>query len=74
MPIAKGKITFVRKVDSHGKVEISGREYFIRKKLEGEYVVATIFTQRKKMVVKHESKISKTFSLSIKGHIVDPLR
>lgn len=74
LPIAKGKITFVRKVDSHGNVEINGREYFMRRKLEGEYVVATIFTQRKKMVVKHESKIIKTFPFPIKGHIVDPLR
>lgn len=73
LPIAKGKVSFVRKVDAHGKVEINGVQYFIRKKLEGQYVVATIFTQRKKLVVKHENKIIKTFSFPIKGHIVDSL-
>ncbi|OQZ01776.1 MAG: hypothetical protein B6D34_12695 [Candidatus Brocadia sp. UTAMX1] len=73
LPIAKGKISFVRKVDFHGKVEINGVPYFIRRKLEGQYVVATILTQRKKMVVKHENKIIKTFSFPIKGHIIDSI-
>ncbi|KAB2832188.1 MAG: hypothetical protein F9K48_10955 [Candidatus Brocadia sp.] len=73
IPVAKGKVSFIRKVDTHGKVEINGVEYFIRKKLEGQYLVATIFTQRKKLVVKHEGKTIKTFSFPIKGHIIDPL-
>lgn len=73
LPIAKGRVSFVRKVDAHGKVEINGVQYFIRKRLEGQYIVATIFTQRKKLVVKHEDKIIKTFSFPIKGHIIDPV-
>ncbi|MDG6026542.1 MAG: hypothetical protein E3K40_07500 [Candidatus Brocadia sp.] len=73
IPIAKGKVFFVRKVDAHGKVEISGVQYFIRKKLEGQYLVAIIFTQHRKLVIKHEGKTIKTFSFSIKGHIIDPL-
>ena len=73
IPIAKGKVSFIRKVDAHGKVEINGVQYFIRKKLEGQYIVATIFTQRKKLVVKHENKTIKAFSFPIKGHIIDPL-
>ncbi|MEB2309953.1 MAG: integrase core domain-containing protein [Candidatus Brocadiaceae bacterium] len=73
LPIAKGKISFVRKVDFHGKVEINGVPYFIRRKLEGQYVVTAILTQRKKMVVKHENKIIKTFSFPIKGHIIDSI-
>ncbi|OOP56661.1 MAG: hypothetical protein AYP45_07865 [Candidatus Brocadia carolinensis] len=73
IPVAKGKVSFIRKVDTHGKVEINGVEYFIRKKLEGQYIVATVFTQRKNLVVKHEGKTIKTFSFPIKGHIIDPL-
>ncbi|OOP58009.1 MAG: hypothetical protein AYP45_00490 [Candidatus Brocadia carolinensis] len=73
LPIAKGKISFVRKVDFHGKVEINGVPYFIRRELEGQYVVATILTQQKKMVVKHEKEIIKTFSFPIKGHIINPV-
>lgn len=57
LPLAKGKITFVRKVDSQGRVEISDAQYFIRRKLEGQYIVATIFTRRKKLVIKHEKQL-----------------
>ncbi len=70
LPIAKGKVSFIRKVDSHGKIEVNGATYFIRRKFEGQYVVATIFTYRKRLVVKQENKIIKSFSFPINGHIV----
>lgn len=73
LPIAKGKVSFIRKVDSHGKIEVNGATYFIRRKLEGQYVVASIFTHRKRLVVKQGNKIIKSFSFPIKGHIVSPL-
>ncbi len=72
LPIAKGKVSFIRKVDSHGRIEVNGFSYFIRRKLERQYVIATIFTHRKKLVVKHENKIIKSFAFPIKGHVVDP--
>lgn len=73
IPIAKGRVSFIRKVDSHGKIDVNGSAYFIRRKLEGQYVIATIFTHRKRLVVKQENKIIKSFSFPIKGHIVAPL-
>lgn len=73
IPIAKGKVSFIRKVDSHGRIEVNGATYFIRKKLEGQYVIATIFTHRKRLVVKQDNKVIKSFSFPIKGHIVAPL-
>jgi hypothetical protein len=73
LPIAKGRFSFIRKVDSHGRIEVNGATYFIRKKLEGQYVVATIFTHRKRLVVKQDNKIIKSFSFPIKGHVVSPL-
>jgi hypothetical protein len=73
LPIARGKASFIRKVDSHGKIEVNGSTYFIRRKLEGQYVIATIFTHRRRLVVKQENKIIKSFSFPIKGHIVDPI-
>ena len=66
-------VSFVRKVDSHGKIEVNGSTYFIRRKLEGQYVVATIFTHRKRLVVKQENRMIKSFSFSIKDHVVAPL-
>ncbi len=73
LPIAKGRFSFIRKVDSHGRIEVNGATYFIRKKLEGQYVVATIFTHRKRLVVKQDNKIIKSFPFPIKGHVVSPL-
>jgi transposase len=73
LPIAKGKVSFIRKVDSHGRIDVNGFPYFIRRKLERQYVVATIFTHRKKLVVKHENNIIKSFTFPIKGNIVNPI-
>ena len=73
IPIAKGEVSFIRKIDSHGKIEVNGFPYFIRRKLEGQYVMASIFTHRKRLVVKQENKIIKSFPFPIKGHIVSPL-
>ncbi|MDI6733631.1 MAG: integrase core domain-containing protein [Planctomycetota bacterium] len=73
LPIAKGKVSFIRKVDSRGKIEVNGSAYFIKRRLEGQYVVAAIFTHRKRLVVKQENRIIKSFSFPIEGHIIDPL-
>src|SRR3990172_2552532 len=73
LPIAKGKFSFIRKVDSDGRIEVNGSTYFIRRKLEGQYIIATVFTHKKRLVVKQERKIIKSFFFPIKGHIVSPL-
>lgn len=73
LPIANGRVSFIRKVDTHGKIEVNGSTYSVRRKLEGQYVVATIFTHRKRLVVKQDNKIIKSFSFPIKGHIIAPL-
>jgi putative transposase len=73
LPIARGRVSFIRKVDPHGKIEVNGSTYFIRRKLEGQYVIATIFTYRKRLVVKQDNKIIKSFSFPIKDHIIAPL-
>lgn len=73
LPIARGRVSFIRKVDPHGKIEVNGSTYFIRRKLEGQYVIATIFTHRKRMVIKQDNKIIKSFSFPIKGHIIASL-
>lgn len=72
-PIAKGKVSFIRKVDAHGKIEVNGSTYFVRRKLEGQYVVVTIVSHKKRFVVKQGNKIIKAFSFPIKGRIIAPL-
>jgi len=73
LPIAKGKVSFIRKVDPHGRIELNGATYFIKRKLERQYVVATLFTHRKRLVVKQDNKIIKSFSFPIKDHIIEAL-
>jgi hypothetical protein len=73
LPIARGKVSFIRKVDSHGRIEVNGSSYFVRRKLEGHYVVATIYTHRKRLVIKSDTKIIKSFSFPIKGRILSHL-
>lgn len=73
IPIAKGKVSFIRKVDTHGRIEVNGSSYFVRRKLEGQYVVATIIPQRKRLVVKQDKENIKSFTFSLKGHVITPL-
>lgn len=73
IPIEKGKVSFIRKVDSHGRIEVNGSTYFIRKKLEGQYVIATIFTHRRRLIVKQYNKIIKSFPFPIKEKPVPTL-
>lgn len=74
LPIAKGKVSFIRKVNSEGRIDVNGSLYFIRRKLEGQYIIATIFTHKKKLVVKQNNRVIKLFCFPIKGKIISPLR
>jgi len=57
LPIAKGLVSFVRKVDSHGRIEFNGAAYVIRRKLERQYVVATPSTHHRRAFIKQEGKL-----------------
>jgi len=74
LPIAKGRASFVRKVDGHGCIEFNGAEYFIRRKLERQYVVATLSTHHRRVFIKHEGKLIKSVSFPFTGRVIDPLR
>ena len=73
LPIAKGLVSFVRKVDSHGSIEFNGAEYFIRRKLERQYVTATLSTHHRRVFIKHEGKLIKSTPFPFTGRVCDPL-
>jgi hypothetical protein len=56
-------------------LSVPGTSYFTRRKLEGQYVIATINTHQKRLAVKQGSKnkIIKSFSFPIRGRIIVPL-
>jgi hypothetical protein len=72
LPIAKGLASFVRKVDAHGCIEFNGDEYFIFRRLERQYVVATLSTRHRRVFVRFEGEVIKTFPFPFIGKVVDP--
>ncbi len=73
LPWARGKVSFIRKVDPQGYIDLNGASYFIRRKLAGQYVMATVFTHRKKLVIKQEGRNIKWFPFPHKESLVSPL-
>jgi len=73
LPIAKGRVSFIRKVDSHGSIEFNGAAYFIRRKLERQYVVATLSAHHRRVFIKHEGKVIKSVPFPFTGTVIDPL-
>lgn len=73
LPVAKGKVSWIRKVDGRGRIEVNGKAYFIRKRLSGQYVVVTLFTHRQRLVIKQEGKRIKSFPFLIQESRIFPL-
>jgi hypothetical protein len=73
LPLARGRVTFIRRVDAHGQVELPGQRYFVGKRLTGRYVTATIFPHRQELVVKHRHRVHKRFPFLVTEPVVDPL-
>jgi putative transposase len=73
LPIAKGLVSWVRKVDAHGRIEFNGAEYLVSRRLEREYVVATLSTHHRRVFIKHEGKLIKSIPFPFKGKIILPL-
>ena len=73
LPMAKGLVSWVRKVDAHNCIKFNGAEYFIRRKLERQYVVATLSTYHRRVFIKYEEKVIKTFPFPFVGKVVDPI-
>lgn len=49
LPIAKGKIHFVRLVNEKGYINVFNENFYINKDLSFEYVWATIFTKEQRI-------------------------
>jgi hypothetical protein len=66
-------VSWVRKVDAHGCIEFNGAEYFILRKLERQYVVATLSTHHRTVYIKHDGKLVKTLPFPFTRKTIDPL-
>jgi len=67
MPIAIGKITFIRKVRRSGRITILGVKIRVGKRLCGRYVQAILYTRNAKLKIHHDRKLIKTVDFAIRG-------
>jgi hypothetical protein len=73
LPIARGRVSWVRKVGAHGRIEFNGAEYFVSRKLEHQYVVATLSTHHRRVFIKHDGKLIRSVSFPFAGSVIMPL-
>jgi integrase-like protein len=73
LPLARGRVSFIRKVNDHGLIQVNGQPYLIGKRLARQYVTATIYPYRRTLVVKHEGRLHKRFQFPVHETLVAPL-
>jgi transposase InsO family protein len=65
LPIAVGKVTFIRLVRTEGHINVLGQRFKVGKRLKFLYVIATIYTQRKILKVYHKGRLVKEFAYKV---------
>ncbi len=73
LPLARGCISYVRKVTDTGWIKVNAQPYFVGKRLAGNYVTATVYTHRAELVVKVEHRVLKRFDFPVSDQLVAPL-
>ena len=73
LPLARGRVSFIRKVDDHGYIKVNAKPYFIGKRKARQYVTATIYTHRKLLAVTHNWLVLKHFHFPVCEQLVAPL-
>lgn len=73
LPLARGRISFVRRVDRTGTVALPGQRCRVARRLAGQYVVATLYTHRRLIVVKLEGRVVRCSPCPIREKVLAPL-
>jgi len=73
LPLARGRLSFVRRVDAAGTIALPGGTFRVGRRLAGQYVVATLYTHRRELVVKLEGRVLKRFPVPLREPVVAPL-
>jgi hypothetical protein len=61
LPIAAGKVTFIRLISIHGTISILDQSFKVGKRLKFQYVKATIYTKSQRLKIYHKGKLIKEF-------------
>jgi putative transposase len=73
LPLARGRISFVRRVSEAGTIDLPGGSYRVGRRLARQYVVATLYTHRREIVVKLAGRVVNRFPCPIREPVVAPL-
>ena len=73
LPLARGRVSFIRKVDDRGYIKVNAKPYFIGKRKARRYVTATVYTHRKLLVIKCDRIVLKHFVFPVREQLVAPL-
>jgi putative transposase len=73
LPLARGRLSFVRRVTEAGTIALPGGTYRVGRRLARQYVVATLYTHRQELVVKLDGRVVKRFPCPIREPLVAPL-
>ena len=59
LPIAAGRVTFIRMVTPHGNIHLLSQTFWVGKRHKGQYVKAVLDTQRRWLTVYLKGRVLK---------------
>lgn len=62
LPVAAGRVTFIRQVTMHGKIHLLSQAFSVGKRLKGQYVKVVLDTQRTQLTVYVKGRIFKRWT------------
>lgn len=74
LPLARGRISWVRRADEHGTLALHGRRLALGRAAANQYVIATLSTSRGDITVRLADRAIKIFSFPIDERVVQRLR
>jgi putative transposase len=72
IPLARGRISWVRRLDEHGRLRLLGQELRVRR-AANQYVIATLSTGVREVRVRLGSEVVSRFPFEINERVVQPL-
>ncbi len=68
LPIAAGRVTFIRQVTIHGNIHLLSQTYRVGKRLKGQYLKVVLDTQRAQLTVYVKGRIFKRWTYPFLKH------
>lgn len=72
IPLAKGRLTYLRRVGEGGVIEVAGSPFFVPPAAVGACVVATVLTSRRELVVRLDGEVIARHRFPIAEKVINP--